>query len=132
MSARVIFYLGKLIRDKLPAMMRDMGQRPEVTKLTGDSLVAALTNKLVEESKELDPRSPKFLQELSEVTQVLHDLLDTLDARDEVERLRQADFARRGGFSDGQYISTLSLAENDEWVEYYRKEPKKYPEKGAS
>ncbi len=112
-------------------MMRDMGQEPRATRLTGDALVEALTNKLVEESKELDPRSPKFLQELSEVTQVLHDLLDTLDARDEVERLRQADLARRGGFGNGQYISTLSLSEDDEWVEYYRKDPEKYPEEGA-
>lgn len=129
MSAkRIVFYLNKLIRDNLPEMMRGRAQKPSVTTLTGDKLVVALVNKLTEESRELDPKSPKFLQELSEVTQVLDDLLETLDAREEVERLRQADLARRGGFRKGQYISTLSLAPDDEWVEYYRKEPERFRE----
>jgi hypothetical protein len=34
----------------------------------------------------------------------------------------------RGGFTKAYYIGKLTLNADDPWVEYYRKEPKRFPE----
>lgn len=127
---RVTFQLYKLVRDKLPEMMREMGQEPEVTKLAGDDRVRALIAKVTEELAELDPQDSSFTKELSQVKQALVDLIEVSGGDDEIERLRLEDLEKRGGFHEGLFVSKLHLSADDPWVGYYRKEPKKYHEEG--
>jgi dUTP pyrophosphatase len=132
MEGRVTFHLDKLVRDKLPDMMREMGQEPEVIQLQGDAHIQALIAKVAEELAELDPSSPSFATELSQVKQAVKDLIDISVGDEEIERLRLEDVEKRGGFKEGLYISTLHLQPDDEWVEYYRQEPEKHREEGRS
>lgn len=124
------FHLNKLVRGKLPDIMHDRGQDPEVTKLEGDALINALIAKVAEELAELEPGDPSLAKELSQVKQAINDLIELSTGDQEIERLRLEDLKRRGGFTEGMYISRLHLQPDDEWVAYYRKEPEKYPEEG--
>ena len=45
---QVSFRLDKLVRGKLPEMMREMGQEPEVTVREGEDLQRALIAKVAE------------------------------------------------------------------------------------
>ena len=107
--------------------MFSLGQEPEVLKLTGEDLRQKMVDNLLEEVAELDPSSSSFYEELADVKQATEDLLTLVDG-EEVERLRLEKREERGDFSDGFYISKLVLDSNDEWVEYYRREPEKYKE----
>lgn len=129
---RVTFHLDKVVRDDLPRQMRELGQEPEMTQLRGDDYVRAMIAKVAEELAELDPDDPSFLKELSQVQQALTDLIEGTGEADEVERLRLADLAVRGGFSEGWYVSKLHLKPDDPWVEYYRKHPEKNREEQPS
>ncbi len=128
----VEFRLDKLVRDKLPDMMRELGQNPYVTTLHGIDHVRALIAKVAEELAELDPNDESFYKELSQVKQALMDLVALTTADDEIEQLRLDDLEKRGGFSAGYFVATLQLQPDDPWVEYYRKEPKKYRERKQS
>ena len=125
---KVTFGLHKLVRDKLPAMMREMGQEPEVVTLEGEELQQALIAKVGEELAELDPNALSYQKELADLLQAVKDLIAVSGDEAKVEELRQADVQKRGGFLAGQYIASLHLAADDKWVAYYRREPNKYPE----
>ena len=125
---QVSFRLDKLVRGKLPEMMREMGQEPEVTVLEGEDLQRALIAKVAEEVAELDPNDPSYQKELADLLQAMKDLIAVSGGEAVIERLRQADEERRGGFLPGQFITRLQLEPDERWVEYYRREPKKYPE----
>ena len=130
MSESVTFHLNKLVRDKLPDAMRQMGQEPEVKTLSGEELQRALIAKVGEELAELDPDSPEYKKELADLKQAVIDLIALSDP-DEIERLRLEMLEKKGGFETGAYISRLTLRPDDEWIEYYRREPQKYPEENA-
>lgn len=124
----ISFTLNKIVRDKLPDMMRDIGQEPEVSELKGEDLVRALIAKVGEELSELDPTDPSYQKELSEVKQAIVDLIEISGGDDVIEELRLTDLEKRGGFARGQFVSTLHLTAEDPWVEYYRRTPERYKE----
>ena len=99
-----------------------------MTVLEGEDLQRALIAKVAEEVAELDPNDPSYQKELADLLQAMKDLIAVSGGEAVIERLRQADEERRGGFLAGQFIARLQLEPDDRWVEYYRREPKKYPE----
>lgn len=94
----------KLVRDGIPDMIRDRGERVESVALKGDALITALRQKLVEEAFEaLDAASGnELLGELADVQEVLLALTSALNidhATLEQERLKKR--KKRGGFEKG-------------------------------
>jgi predicted house-cleaning noncanonical NTP pyrophosphatase (MazG superfamily) len=59
-GTRIAFSLNKLVRDKLPMMMGEIGQEPTVITLSGEELLLALIEKVREELSELDPKDPAY------------------------------------------------------------------------
>jgi predicted house-cleaning noncanonical NTP pyrophosphatase (MazG superfamily) len=101
----------KLVRDKIPDLIRESGQSPKVRVAKPEELDMLLRQKIVEEAKE-------FLN--SGDTEELVDIQEAIDA---ILKLRKADSAlmeiqrhskllARGGFTKG-YVLTM---EEDEWV----------------
>ena len=94
---------GKLVRDRIPELMRAEGREPVLRTLEPHERLAALTGKLLEEAGEVE-RDPN-LGELADVLEVLqaicrelgHDWAAVLEA---AERKRAA----RGGFEGGVVI----------------------------
>lgn len=126
------FIFKKLIRDNILAKHIEAGHNIHYVKLRGDDLKLRLREKLHEEADEVPVRpevDDEVIEEISDVQQILDDLKREYGITDEqVKKVQQAKFAKKGGFSDGVYVESVSLAEDDEWTAYYRAAPDKYPE----
>lgn len=126
------FEFNKLIRDKILALHIEAGHDIAYKKLTGEELKTKLRSKLHEEADEIPIRAAaddEIIEEMSDVQQVLDDLKREYGITDEqVAAKQQAKFAKKGGFADGVYVESVTLAEDDEWTAYYRAAPDKYPE----
>ena len=101
----------KLVRDKIPDIIRETGESPKIRIAKPDELDVLLRQKIVEEAKE-------FL-----VSGDTEELVDIQEAIDELLKLRKADPAMieiqrhskllaRGGFTKG-YVLTL---DQDKWI----------------
>ena len=126
------FIFNKLVRDKLPKLYDELQQKIMFQKLTGTELLLALRQKLAEEASEvpIENGSRKdIVDELSDVQQVMDDMRSLLAiSDDEIATAQKRKFDKKGGFSDGIFIETIELSDDDEWNEYYRREPDKYRE----
>ena len=95
---------NKLVRDKIPSVIRRKGESVEVVRLKGDALLTALRQKLVEESFEaLDAKSfDELIGELADVQEVIDGICEALPAsRQQVDAEQVDKRERRGGFRQG-------------------------------
>lgn len=126
------FRYTKLVRDKIADWHVESGHTPVVKHLTGTPLKAALCDKLHEEADEVKGALSRkeLIEEMADVQQILNDLCNVEGIRqDEVEEVRVAKAAKKGGFQKGVYIDTVYMPnDDDKWVQYCRKDPQKYPE----
>lgn len=90
---------GKLVRDKVPQIIRNRGGEPLVRVATAEEFRRLLQAKLVEEVDEfLGSEEP---EELADVLEVLLALAAELGLdRDQLEKLRESKASERGGFGD--------------------------------
>jgi predicted house-cleaning noncanonical NTP pyrophosphatase (MazG superfamily) len=91
----------KVVRDKVPDVIRSGGEEVETVTLCGDALVVALQRKLVEEALEaLDAKSGEaLLSELADVEEVLVAVRSALNiSREELAAVRAEKVRQRGGF----------------------------------
>lgn len=93
--------MGKLVRDKIPDLIRASGRRPRVKTLSSQSYREALIDKLREEVAELaaEQRSERVLAEAADVLEVLAAIAAdhgaTLDTIVDVARRKRMEW---GGF----------------------------------
>ena len=94
--------LGKLVRDRIPQLIRDGGGEPIVHTVDRDEYRDRLRDKLREEVAEfLAADDTAVPEELADVLEVVHALAADLGVdRDRLEQLRAAKAAARGGFSE--------------------------------
>lgn len=126
-----IFKLDKLVRDKFPEIYESLGQEAAIEKLSKIDLSKALLDKIIEEAAEIKPESSReeLLEEIADIQQIIDDLKSENNlTNEEVANIQKDKKAKKGGFREGVFIKTLTVPEGDKWVEYYRKEPSKYPE----
>jgi predicted house-cleaning noncanonical NTP pyrophosphatase (MazG superfamily) len=120
------FKLNKIIRDKLVVEYERLGQKAKYKKLSPVEHKKELIRKIIEEASEIDVNDSleKTAGEIADVQQALRDLASLCGVgNDQIEIIRQAKFDRKGGFAGGNYVTTLTFANDDEWVEYYRERP---------
>lgn len=96
--------MSKLVRDKVPDIIRDSGREPVVKPISGESLKKALKDKLVEEAVELK-NSNSLYDELADVLEVVEALIEQygLD-RQKLEEARKEKLRRAGGFKRGYLL----------------------------
>ena len=102
---------NKLVRDKIPEMIKRKGEAVDVVRLTGEALLAALREKLVEESFEaLDARSAEeLLSELADVKEVIDGICLALGVQPKRVDIGQKEKRkRRGGFQKGVMLRRTS------------------------
>ena len=125
------FRYDKLVRDNIPSFHDDSGHTIVSRTLTGKDLSDALIAKLHEETDEISDSltDAELLEEIADVQQIIDDLCATHGfTKDDLETVRAKKAAKKGGFLKGQYIDTVTMPTDDEWVEYCRRSPDKYPE----
>lgn len=94
----------KLVRDRIPDVVRADGETPIVRPVDDDEYERYLAAKLIEEAGEF--REARDPAELADVIEVVEALLAATD-RDEVERLRAEKAAERGRFDDGVVLERV-------------------------
>lgn len=126
------FTYAKLVRDAIPSFHEEAGHTLVSRTLTGKELSDALIDKLHEETDEISNAldTDELLEEIADVQQIINDLCKVHDITEaDLTRVIAKKAERKGGFLQGAYIETVTMPnENDEWVEYCRRSPEKYPE----
>jgi predicted house-cleaning noncanonical NTP pyrophosphatase (MazG superfamily) len=124
------FRVQKLIRDRLPAIMRAQGLAVFDRRLDDDEFVAALKDKLLEEAREAhEAASPAELaDELADVMEVIATLVQASGLHpDDIEARRQAKRAERGGFEQRVFNAAVEAQDGLPAADYYLARPTQYP-----
>lgn len=100
--------MGKLIRDKIPDIIRKHGGNPVVTVLGETEYREALLAKLLEETTELrDAPASGIAEEIADVLEVLRALAHANGHEwQDIEKIADAKRAERGGFSGRIYLES--------------------------
>jgi predicted house-cleaning noncanonical NTP pyrophosphatase (MazG superfamily) len=104
---------GKLVRDKIPDLIRQSGRHIEVRYLSGEELIAALAAKLSEQAQEAAEavgNRRALVEELADLTEVMSALtaLRGID-RQEILDTAQQKASQRGSFQTGAWIGASSI-----------------------
>ena len=93
---------NKLVRDKIPEIIRASGNQCEVSTLNNAEYIEALRQKLVEEAKEAATAAPdKIGSELADVMEVIDALLAATGIDLEtVKEIQKQKRSMRGGFDN--------------------------------
>ncbi|MFB6265592.1 MAG: NUDIX domain-containing protein [Candidatus Nanohaloarchaea archaeon] len=91
--------LPKLVRDRIPEIIRGNGEEPVTEVVEGGELEDFLAEKLVEEAVEYV--ESRETEEIADVLEVVDRILDVEEVEEkEVERVREEKKEERGGFDD--------------------------------
>ena len=95
--------MNKLVRDKIPGIIRATGEEPITRKVVGLELRSALVDKLYEEVEEFRNAKSRreIMEELADIKEVVNALADTYDGVSSLEQIRLLKRAERGGFDGG-------------------------------
>jgi predicted house-cleaning noncanonical NTP pyrophosphatase (MazG superfamily) len=97
--------MRKLVRDKVPDIIRQSGREPGVERVSGEWLKLALKDKLVEEACELRV-SDDVYEELADVLEVVDAIIERYEIdRPKLEKARKEKLDRAGGFKEGYVLS---------------------------
>jgi predicted house-cleaning noncanonical NTP pyrophosphatase (MazG superfamily) len=105
-SPEEIIY-NKLVRDKIPEIIKADGKLPETRELTNDEVIQMLKQKAVEEAQELleADEIDELKLEMSDVLEVLASLAERMGIEmSEVEQIRQSRAETRGRFEKGIFL----------------------------
>lgn len=125
------FKLNKLVRDKLREEYAHMGQKAVYRVISPEEHKTELRRKIIEEAQEIkiDGPAQEIIDEIVDVRQGLDDLMALYDITEEQIKVVQKDkYTQKGGFAAGTFVETIELDEGDDWVDYYRQRPDKFPE----
>ena len=95
---------NKLVRDKVSSNIEHGGEIVNTAKLSGESFLRALREKLIEEAFEVLDAIDKdsIVGELADINEVIDGILKQIDSnRDELEQKQKQKKERAGGFSEG-------------------------------
>ena len=97
---------GKLVRDRIPDLIRAEGRRPILEVLDASERRPALLDKLVEEAAEAADASPAHLpEELADVLEVVRALASESGlALADIVDLADRKVDERGGFASGLFL----------------------------
>lgn len=125
------FRVEKLVRDKLPRMMRDQGLAVFERRLDDAEFVAALKAKLVEEAAEAQEAATaaELVGELADVMEVIRALAEASGiSLEDVEAHRLAKRAERGGFDERLFNAAVEAGDGLPAAAYYLARPRQYPQ----
>ncbi len=93
-------YYHKLVRDRIPEVIRKAGKEPVTDIIPRESMMQALGDKLQEEVQEyLEARN---VEEMADILEVLHGIAHHMGVSwDEIEAARICKYEERGGFEEG-------------------------------
>lgn len=128
------FRFDKLVTDRVVENSLAEEHTLEITyrRLTGVPLLRELRRKLIEEAREIpvtDKVTDDVLDEIVDAQVVLDEIKRRYDIDEESFRdHRQKRKAKKGTFSEGFFVDSVTLHEDSPWIEYFEADPARYPE----
>ena len=103
---------NKLVRDKIPEIIRQSNKIPATHILDDEAFLSALDRKLDEECAEY--HSDRNLEELADILEVLYAIAETKGCSVEsLEVLRREKAANRGGFKERIFLESVKESEGE-------------------
>lgn len=131
MTQTHLFKVDKLIRDKLPQIMRASGIQVFERAMEKDEYLKRLKDKLLEEAKEViaSGSEKEMREELADLLEVMLSLakaygMEFADIQQAAEQKR----ADKGGFDNRIYNAFAPIEAGNPSLGYYRARPDQYPE----
>ena len=94
--------MGKLVRDKIPEIIRNDGKKPVVQILADEEYLTELDKKLNEEVAEY--QADKSLEEMADLVEVLFAICEARGhSVEELMQMRETKLEKRGGFKNRIY-----------------------------
>ena len=127
------FRFDKLVTDRVVENSLAEEHTLEITyrRLTGAPLLRELRRKLIEEACEIpvtDKVTDDVLDEIVDAQVVLDEIKRRYDIDEESFRdHRQKRKAKKGTFSEGFFVDSVTLHEDSPWIEYFEADPTRYP-----
>jgi predicted house-cleaning noncanonical NTP pyrophosphatase (MazG superfamily) len=125
------FKVDKLIRDKLPAIMRESGITVFERIMKKEEYIKRLNDKLLEEAKEvINATHPKQIrEELADLLEVIR-AIACINEIEFTDVLQAADRKRseKGGFEKRIYNAFVEIESGHPSISYYRDRPDQYEE----
>ena len=97
---------GKLVRDKIPKIIEDNGEKPIIRTLLEKEYIEELEKKLLEECNEvINSNGSDRLEELADVLEVLMALAKSENSSfEDVTKIADKKREKRGGFNDKIFL----------------------------
>lgn len=98
---------NKLVRDRIPEMLNQAGNKFKVETLNQDRFILELRKKLKEEVMEYQEAATdeEALEELADLLEVIHSLASIHQSTfEELEQIRKDKTAERGGFEEKVFL----------------------------
>ena len=97
---------NKLVRDKIPEIIRVKGEQPKTHKLSKIEFRQEINKKLQEEVDEF--LADESMEELADIQEVIHGILQSMDKSfDELEQVRLEKKEKRGGFESQVFLESV-------------------------
>lgn len=94
--------MGKLVRDRIPEIIRNDGKKPVIEVLSKEDYLDELDKKLNEEMAEY--QADKSIEEIADVLEVLFAICEARGySVEELMQVRESKREKRGGFKDRIY-----------------------------
>lgn len=117
MGGIILRVYQKLVRDKIPAIIESVGDRPIYSILSKDDYIRELEHKLMEEVEEY--QKDKNLEEMADVLEVLYALCKARGyTLEELECFRKTKYHDRGGFDLGIYLDKVEESRKESSMTY--------------
>lgn len=130
MITKLRFKFEKLVRDKIPDIMRKKNVNIFDYIMDQEEYMSELKRKLLEEVEEVMDANSKvdLTEELADVLEVVHSLASAMDITlDQIEEARILKKEKNGGFANKIYSKYVEIDSDHKDVEYYVMRPDKYP-----
>ena len=102
---------NKLVRDKIPEIIKSSGQNTVCRTLDSEEYLIALDQKLSEECAEY--QTDKNIEELADILEVLYAIAEARSySKEELEQVRSEKAAERGGFAKRVYLERVVETES--------------------
>lgn len=98
---------NKLVRDKIPEIIRADGREPVIRKLEEKEYIEALKRKVVEEATELAEAGKRedIVKEIGDVYEVIDALIMSMDLnKEEILKVQTEKRLKRGGFEERVFL----------------------------
>ncbi len=126
------FKFTKLVRDKIVEHMKSNNQESfGVRVLDNEEYIKELSKKVIEEAQELDnvTNLEELKEELADVQEVMDYLRKALGMSDEdIKKYQEKKIEKNGGFDSKFFVDHVGVEDDNQWLDYYLKNPNKYPE----